>query len=168
MLSRTLRLLFFLGGWICLAIGAIGVVVPGLPTTPLVILAAWCFARSSKRFHHWLLEHRIFGPYISAWEEHGVIPLRVKILATAIMLPMTAYMIFESAAPGWAKVLASALVAWGLVFIWTKPSRPETDTAETDWEDWDRRIERDARSGKLAKLFGESEAEHRAGKSTEL
>lgn len=129
MLARTVRLLFFLAGWLCLAIGAVGVVVPGLPTTPLVLLAAWCFARSSKRFHRWLLEHRIFGPYVSAWEEYGVIPLRVKIFATAMIVAMTAFMVFGSAAPVWAKVVASALVVWGLVFIWTKPSEPARGAA---------------------------------------
>lgn len=124
MLGRTVRLLYFVSGWLCLALGAAGVVLPVLPTTPFVLLAAWCFSKSSRRLHSWLLAHRTFGPYIVAWEQHRVIPLRAKILATSIIVPLTAYMLFGSPAPAWAKVLATALIVWGQVYVWTKPSRP--------------------------------------------
>lgn len=55
-------------GCCALALGIAGIFLPLLPTTPLVLLASWCFARSSRRFHQWLLRHRTLGPIIQRWE----------------------------------------------------------------------------------------------------
>ncbi len=121
---------FIAAGWTCLGLGVIGIFLPVLPTTPLVLLAAWCFSRGSQRLHRWLLEHRLFGPMVRDWEEHHVIRRRAKILATATIVPLVGYMLVFTAAAAWAKVLAGALAVWGLVFIWTKPSQaPLRDAA---------------------------------------
>ena len=72
-------------GWACVALGAIGAITPGLPTTIFLIMAAWAFSRSSKRFHEWLYSHKIFGPLISNWDSHRVIPKKAKIMAVAMM-----------------------------------------------------------------------------------
>lgn len=126
MLDRTVRVIYFIAGWTCLVLGAIGVFLPVLPTTPFVLLAAWCFSKSSRRLHSWLLNHKTFGPYISAWEQHRVIPLRAKIMATSMIVLVVAYMLIYSSAPAWAKVLAISLILWGQIYVWTKPSRPAT------------------------------------------
>lgn len=118
------RWLWIAGGWAALALGIVGAFLPVIPTTPLVLVAAWCFSKGSKRLHQWLLEHRRFGPMIRDWEQHHVIRLRAKILATATIVPLVGYTILFSSAPGWAKVLTVVLVVWGLGFIWTKPSEP--------------------------------------------
>lgn len=68
-------------GVLFLIVGAIGMVVPMLPGTVFLILAAWCFARSSPRFEAWLLNHRYLGPSVRRWQETGAIPLPVKLLA---------------------------------------------------------------------------------------
>ena len=133
MLDRTTRLIYFAAGWTCLVLGAVGVVLPVLPTTPFVLLAAWCFSKSSERLHSWLVGHRTFGPYIVAWERHRVIPLRAKIMATSIIVPLTIYMLLFSAAPMWAKALAVGLILWGQIYVWTKPSKPALDV-ELDGE----------------------------------
>jgi hypothetical protein len=127
-IAKTLRWTFLLAGWLCLALALIGVFLPVVPTTPFVLLAAWCFSRGSQKLHRWLLDNPTFGPTIRLWEEHRVIRLRVKVLATAILLPLVVTMQLASAAPLWAKALALALVAWGLLFIWSKPSRPRPAT----------------------------------------
>jgi len=114
---------FIAAGWTCLGLGVLGIFLPVLPTTPLVLLAAWCFSRGSQRLHRWLLEHRLFGPIVRDWEQHHVISRRAKILATATIVPLVGYMLVFTAAAPWAKVLAGALALWGLVFIWTKPSQ---------------------------------------------
>ncbi|MCD9457793.1 YbaN family protein [Marinibactrum halimedae] len=66
--SATKRFLLLTGGWVALVLGVAGIFLPLLPTTPFILLASWCFARSSERFHHWLSQHRIFGPIITRWE----------------------------------------------------------------------------------------------------
>jgi len=113
-----------MGGWAALALGIVGAFLPVIPTTPLVLVAAWCFSKGSKSLHERLLEHPRFGPMIRDWERHHVIRLRAKLLATAMIVPLVGYMVLFSAAADWTKVVAVLLVVWGLAFIWTKPSRP--------------------------------------------
>jgi len=118
------RWAYLAGGWTFLALGAAGVVLPVLPTTPFVLLAAWCFSRSSERLHRWLLEHRTFGPLVRDWEAHGVIRLRAKLLATAVIVPLVAWMLLASDAPGWTRWVTVALVVVGMGYVWSRPSRP--------------------------------------------
>lgn len=73
-------------GFVCVGLALAGVFLPLLPTTPFVLLAAACFARSSPRFHRWLLEHRWFGPTVRDWQEHRAIALRTKALAIAMLV----------------------------------------------------------------------------------
>ena len=124
MVDRGVRWLYLAGGWIFLALGAAGIVLPVLPTTPFVLLAAWCFSRGSTRLHRWLLDNRTFGPTIRAWEEHRVIPLRIKMLASAVMLLLVGSMLVGANAARPANIAAVLLVAVGLTFIWSKPSAP--------------------------------------------
>ncbi|MTI15023.1 YbaN family protein [Sansalvadorimonas verongulae] len=72
------RTLYFMGGALALISGIIGIVLPVLPTTPFILLAAWCFARSSERFHTWLVNHRHFGKLISDWEKYRGITQKNK------------------------------------------------------------------------------------------
>jgi len=68
-LDHAARLMLVGSGMICVGLGALGILLPGLPTTPFLLLAAYCFARSSERFHGWLLNHRWFGSYVRNFEE---------------------------------------------------------------------------------------------------
>lgn len=111
-------------GWLALGLGVVGAFLPVIPTTPLVLVAAWCFSKGSERLHRWLLEDRRFGPLIRDWERHRVIRTRAKVLATAMIVPLVGWMVLGSDAPGWTKVVTVALVGWGLAFIWTKPGAP--------------------------------------------
>ena len=79
------RPLWLLLGITSLALGIVGVVLPLLPTTPFVLLSAYCFARSSPRLHDWLIGHRIFGPLIHNWERHKAISPRAKVMAVLSM-----------------------------------------------------------------------------------
>ena len=76
--------LWLLAGFLCLIVGLIGVVLPLLPTTPFVLLAAYCFSRGSARWEHWLLTHPRLGPLVHDWRQHHAVPLRAKQLATGI------------------------------------------------------------------------------------
>jgi len=79
------RILYLLLGWFSLISGIIGIFLPLLPTTPFVLLAAWCFSKSSKRFHTWLLNHKFFGPIVHDWQSSDGIPRRARNRAILFM-----------------------------------------------------------------------------------
>lgn len=80
-----IRLLWLCIGGLSLALGVLGLFLPVLPTTPLVILAAFAFGRSAPRFHAWLAGHRLFGPIIADWQAHHAIAPRFKAVAAGMM-----------------------------------------------------------------------------------
>ncbi|NNF41758.1 MAG: YbaN family protein [Phycisphaerales bacterium] len=84
LIARSRRGVFTVAGCLFVAVGVVGVVVPLLPTTPFMLLAAACFARGSRRLRAWLLGTRLFGPTLEAWYSTRTIPLRAKV--TAIVL----------------------------------------------------------------------------------
>jgi len=72
-------------GWTCVALGFIGVFVPGMPTTTFLLIAAWCFYRSSERAHAWLLHNRLLGPYVRAFLSGEGMSVRSKVIAIVTM-----------------------------------------------------------------------------------
>ena len=72
-------------GLLCVGLGFVGVFVPGIPTTIFLIIALWAFTKSSAKLRHWLLNHKRFGPILSNWQEHKVVPRRAKILMVVLM-----------------------------------------------------------------------------------
>ena len=123
-MRTIMRPLLFALGWIWFVLGFIGVFVPVLPTTPFMLLALWCFSQSSRRFHDWLYGHRVFGPPLQQWHQHGVIPWPAKAVAAAFMLASLVYLYGYATTPAWAKALMTAVIAVGLWFILTRPSAP--------------------------------------------
>jgi len=89
-----MRGLFLILGLLFLALAVLGVVLPGLPTTPFLLLAAGCFAKSSPRLYNWLLGNRTFGPMIQDWQEHRCISRRVRNIAVGSMILMGSISIF--------------------------------------------------------------------------
>ena len=86
--SRLVRGLLWVAGSVSLALGLIGVVLPGLPTTPFILLAAACYARASPRLHAWLLNHRWMGPMLRDWERDHSLTRRTKTVAVVSMTLM--------------------------------------------------------------------------------
>ncbi|SDI82300.1 YbaN family protein [Pseudomonas abietaniphila] len=83
--SRFVRYLLQGIGWLSVALGVIGIFLPVLPTTPFLLLAAACFARSSPRFYHWLVDHPRLGPWIGGYLNGEGIPLKGKVYAIGLM-----------------------------------------------------------------------------------
>ncbi|RVQ69489.1 DUF454 domain-containing protein [Croceicoccus ponticola] len=117
-----LRHFYLAGGLSSLALGGVGVVLPLLPTVPFVILAAFCFARSSPRLEAYLLDHAQFGPHIRAWREHGAISRRGKGAALAAFAVSSAAAVIFAPMPAPLITLAAALI--GGTWIWTRPESP--------------------------------------------
>lgn len=118
-----MRSAYFLLGWCFFGLGAVGVVIPGLPTVPFMLVALWLFSKSSRRIHDWLYSHRVFGPPLQQWRAHGVIPRRAKLTAVVTMSLSLAYMIaFADVGPG-ITALTAAIMLVGAVFILRQPSR---------------------------------------------
>lgn len=116
-----MRILWAALGLISMGLGFVGIVLPLLPTVPFMILAAFCFARSSERLHLWLLSHPVFGPAITDWRDRGAISARGKQLATLSI----AIVFLISVILG---LSATILVIQGvtlfavLIFIWSRPN----------------------------------------------
>lgn len=70
--------IWFCLGMLCLGIAYLGTIVPGLPWTTPAFLAMLCFAKSSDRWHNWLLNHKLFGPFLREWQEKKVYPTKIK------------------------------------------------------------------------------------------
>ena len=113
-------------GWLNVALGAVGLVVPGMPTTVFLLVALWAFSKSSERFHTWLYQHRRFGPPIRAWHEHRVIPPRAKTAALAMMTVSLAIMAVTSA--WYLPAVVGAVMVPVAVFIVSRPSRPADES----------------------------------------
>jgi uncharacterized membrane protein YbaN (DUF454 family) len=117
-----MRRVYLVLGLAFVALGFIGAFLPVLPTTPFLILATACFARSSHRLEGWLLDHPRFGPMIGAWRERGAIPWKAKLMSLAGMSIGFLLFWFGSAPGPVATIGVAALMIAGLAFVFSRPS----------------------------------------------
>ena len=113
---------YFLTGWVFVALGVIGAFLPAMPTTIFMLLALGCFAKSSPRFHGWLYHHRVFGPSLQLWEQHHVIPRTAKIISITMMSGSLVYIVFFTQQPVYVSIIAGLVMLYGAWFILSKPS----------------------------------------------
>lgn len=118
-----MRMLWLLAGYLFLGLGLLGAVLPVLPTTPFLLLAAGCFAKSSPRLHGWLLSHPVFGPPILNWEKNGAISRPAKRLAVVSMTAVWGLSLFAGL-PWSALVVQTVLIGIGAAFVLTRPDGP--------------------------------------------
>ncbi|PWR02882.1 DUF454 domain-containing protein [Meridianimarinicoccus roseus] len=116
-----MRLFWTFAGLIAVAIGLVGIVVPLLPTVPLMILAAFCFGKSSPRLHDWLVDHPVYGPHIRDWRTHGAIRAPAKRIATVSIFVAFGISVMLAVRPSILAIQAVVLIAV-LTFIWSRPS----------------------------------------------
>jgi uncharacterized membrane protein YbaN (DUF454 family) len=117
------RLVYRLIGFIALGLAVLGAILPVLPTTVFVLLAAWAFARSSPKLHATLLSHHRFGPVLRDWEQHGAIPRSAKIAAIVGMgISLTVVIVF---ADGWViPTLTGLVLAASASYVLSRPAPP--------------------------------------------
>lgn len=118
-----MRAVYVALGFASLALAALGVVLPLLPTTPLVLLAAACFARGSSRFHAALRRNRLFGPAIRDWEDRRAVTPRVKAIAVALVVVTFATTIAFGVTHPWLRAGLALLALTLLFFLLRLPSR---------------------------------------------
>lgn len=123
MLKKTKKHLLFILGWVSLVTGFIGIFLPILPTTPFVILSAYCFSKSSDKVHKWLLDLKLFGPMIRQWEKNKSIPIKAKLMATSMIIPLFAYTLIFVPVVFVIKFIVFSIGAFALGYIWTRPSK---------------------------------------------
>lgn len=129
-LPAPVRWLLWLVGAAALVLGLVGVILPGLPTTPFVLLAAACFARASPRLHGWMRDNRWIGPPLRDWERHRSMTRRIKAVALTSMLLMvglSAWTFQGRPLVQGALVLAAMLGVW--VVAWRIPTRAPASKA---------------------------------------
>ncbi len=105
---------------LCLLLGLIGVIVPGMPTTVFILLAAWAAARSSPRLHGWLMDHKLFGPMLRNWQNGRTVSRRAKWSAT-IAMAFCAIAIALTAHRAWLGGLGIGSMAAVLAWLWRRP-----------------------------------------------
>ncbi|EJF79322.1 Inner membrane protein ybaN [Candidatus Bartonella washoeensis] len=121
-ISYSLRICTSIVGWVMVVLGIIGIVLPIMPTVPFLLVASWCFARSSPRFHSWLHNHRIFGQPIKQWEEKRAIPIFFKVFAVMSMVGgFLSFLVMVHPAL-WLAFLVMAVLLLIAIYIMTRPS----------------------------------------------
>jgi hypothetical protein len=116
-------------GVAAVALAIAGVVLPLLPTTPFLLIAAWAFGKSSPRLHGWLLGHPRFGPLINDWRRHGAIPRRAKYLALLLMGGALAGG-WLAALPPWLLAVQGAVLLVVAAFLFSRPDAPRAAIVE--------------------------------------
>lgn len=122
-LVHVRRWMWLLLAYAALALGVVGIFLPGLPTTPFVLLSAFAAARGSRRLHDWLLAHRVYGPMIRDWQATGSVNRRAKQWAIGTMAASSLLM-FATAPKWWMAALGTAIMAVVGTWLWLRPEPP--------------------------------------------
>ena len=123
MLTRAARITWLVVGVLALALGALGIALPLLPTTPFVLLAAFSFARSSDRLHEWLVTHDVFGTLIDNWQRYGAISRRAKVVSVVSMAAVLAISL-AMRAPTAVIIVQIIVLGAAALFILSRPAPP--------------------------------------------
>jgi uncharacterized membrane protein YbaN (DUF454 family) len=118
-----LRRAIYLGvGWLSLGMAIAGVILPILPTTPMLLVAVWAFGRSSPELAERIRSHRVFGPPIREWQDNGVISPTAKALAVGIMTLMGGWLWVYSGLPIWLVLPIIGIMAGAAIYVASRSS----------------------------------------------
>ncbi len=128
-MREVVRILLIAGGTFFVALGIVGVFLPVLPTTPFLLLAAICYARSSERFYYWLLTNRWCGEYIRNYREGRGIPLKQKVLTIVLLWLTIGYATLFVVSLWWIKLVLLGIAAGVTVhLVRIKTYKPEKES----------------------------------------
>ena len=125
MKSTIIRILLIGIGWLSIALGVLGIVLPVLPTVPFLLLAAACFARSSERFHRWLIHHVYLGPMVRDYLDGQGVSLKSKVMAIILIWLSIGVSVVFLIPVFWVKVLVIGIAACVTFYLIRLPLRPE-------------------------------------------
>ena len=109
--------LFLVAGFLLVGLATLGIFLPLLPTTPLLLLAAGCFANSSEKWHRWLMGHSLFGPIIRNWHENRCMPRKAKVIAVVSILVFGTYAIGFAIDNPYLRIAGAIVLLSGLVCV---------------------------------------------------
>ena len=118
------RILYICLGWLMVALGVIGALLPLMPTTIFLIMASWFFTRSSPRFETWLLGHPHFGPPLRAWNETGAVSGAAKVAACVGMSVGFALFLVSTHPALWQALAVAAVLLASALYVVTRPPPP--------------------------------------------
>ena len=124
--NPLLRFLWVGLGCLFVGLGAIGAVVPGMPTTVFLVLAAACFIRSSQKLYDWLISNKTFGPYLKDYREGKGIPRRAKVLALSMIVIFVSFAVFYAIEVTQIKILVGFIGLIGFLFVFFKVPAAKT------------------------------------------
>ena len=110
-----------LAGLLMTALGIVGAFLPLLPTTPFLLVAVWCFSRSSPRLEQWLTSHPTLGPPLMNWRREGAISARTKVLAVSLIVASYAFFFYRAQPSPLLAVAVGCVLACSALFILTRP-----------------------------------------------
>ena len=127
MLAKIKKHLWFTAGILFLGVAYIGVIVPGIPWSTPSLIATYCFARSSERFHSYMMNHRLFGPFIRDWKEGSVFPSKAK--WTMFISMDVSLVLFYLATQNWKATLYMGIF-FALIILWASRLPGSREEAE--------------------------------------
>ena len=107
-------------GFFSLGMAYIGVVTPGIPYSPFVVFAAYCFSKGSERMHRWIYNHKLFGPFLTNWNQKRVFPTKMKYFMLAMMTSSLIIMVFTGV-PTRGIIYTGMFMAAVAVWAWRFP-----------------------------------------------
>lgn len=123
-MNQIQRALFFALGCICLVFAYIGVITPGIPYSPFVVAAAFCFSRSSERMHRWIMNNKLFGPFLTNWSQYRVFPQKMKYLMIG-MMTLSLVIMYTSGVKPIGVISTAVFMLLVAVWAWRYPSSVE-------------------------------------------
>lgn len=114
--SKGVRLAFVIGGHVCIVLALFGIILPVMPATVFLLLAAACYARGSQKFYDWLLHHKWFGPPIKDWQRHKAMTIKSKVIAIVSVVVGVAVSMFLVKVP-WMRIGLGVVVVGVIVTV---------------------------------------------------
>ncbi len=130
--SPIVRLAAVVGGLVLTSLGIAGIVLPGLPGTPLLLLAAWLFSLSNERLYRWIVGNRWFGQAIADYRAGLGIPRRAKTVAVSMVVVVVGFSVAVGLDRVWSRVAVAGLGVYGVYFILTRPTREAIGPLSSD------------------------------------